>query len=75
MTAVILLAHGSPDPRSSAATRALAATLERRRFGTTVRAALFLQHDGPTLAQAAVGLAHEGATATSECMYMFRRKE
>lgn len=59
MTAVILLAHGSPDPRSSEATRALAATLERRRFGTTVRAA-FLQHDEPTLAQVSQELATEG---------------
>lgn len=59
MTAVILLAHGSPDSRSGEATRTLAARLEGRRFGTTVRAA-FLQHDEPTLAQAADGLARAG---------------
>jgi sirohydrochlorin ferrochelatase len=56
MTAVILLAHGSPDPRSSEATHALAARLEGRTFDTVVRAA-FLQHDEPTLAQVALELA------------------
>lgn len=59
MTAVILLAHGSPDRRSGDATRGLAARLEGRRLGATVRAA-FLQHDEPTLARMSVGLAHDG---------------
>ncbi len=62
MTAVILLAHGSPDPRSSEATHALAARLEGRTFDTIVRAA-FLQHDEPTLAQVALELAREGSTS------------
>lgn len=59
MTAVILLAHGSPDPRSSEATRELAATLESRSFGSTVRAA-FLQHDAPDLTDAVRALVGEG---------------
>jgi sirohydrochlorin ferrochelatase len=59
VTAVILLAHGSPDPRSSEATRVLAASLTGRSFGTTVHAA-FLQHDEPTLAAVARDLAREG---------------
>ena len=59
MTAVILLAHGSPDPRSGEATRALAATVQGRGFGTSVHAA-FLQHDEPTLTQVANGLARVG---------------
>ena len=63
MTAVVLLAHGSPDPRSSEAAHALAARLEGRRFGTTVRAA-FLQHDEPTLTEVADGLARDGLGRT-----------
>jgi sirohydrochlorin ferrochelatase len=59
MTAVILLAHGSPDPRSSEATHALAARLEGRTFDTVVRAA-FLQHDEPTLGRVSLELAREG---------------
>lgn len=59
MTTVILLAHGSPDSRSGEATHALAARLEARTFGTTVRAA-FLQHDEPTLAHVAADLAADG---------------
>lgn len=48
MTAVILLAHGSPDPRSASAARRLATSLQRRMPGFRVDAA-FLQHDTPTL--------------------------
>lgn len=59
MTAMILLAHGSPDRRSGEAARALAARLEGRRFRTTVRAA-FLQHDEPTLAHVTADLAAAG---------------
>jgi sirohydrochlorin ferrochelatase len=59
VTAVILLAHGSPDPRSVEATHALAATLESRTFGTTVRAA-FLDHATPTLEELAVELSRAG---------------
>lgn len=59
MTAVILIAHGSPDARSSEATHALAATLQSRTFGTTVRAA-FIQHDEPSLTDAVAALTKEG---------------
>lgn len=59
MTATVLLAHGSPDPRSSEATRALAATLESRSFGSTVRAA-FLQHNAPNLTDAVTALLADG---------------
>ena len=59
MTAVVLLAHGSPDPRSSDATRALAAILQGRSFDTTVVVA-FLQHNAPTLSDAVAGLARAG---------------
>lgn len=61
MTAVILLAHGSPDWRSAEATRALAATLQSRSFGSTVRAA-FLQHDAPNLTDAVTALLRDGHT-------------
>lgn len=61
MSAVILLAHGSPDPRSAEATRSLAAVLQSRSFDTTVAVA-FLQHDSPTLAEAVARLAVDGCT-------------
>ncbi|HET7901671.1 MAG TPA: CbiX/SirB N-terminal domain-containing protein [Candidatus Nanopelagicales bacterium] len=48
MSRAILLAHGSPDPRSSAAVRS-AATAIAARTGTTVAAA-YLDHDQPRLA-------------------------
>ena len=60
MTPLVLLGHGSPDPRSAEAAHALAAALQGRSFGRTVRAS-FLQHDEPTLAQVAADLAREGA--------------
>lgn len=61
MTAIILLAHGSPDPRSSEATKALATTLQSRSFDSVVRAA-FLQHDEPNLTAAVSTLVEEGHT-------------
>lgn len=59
MTAVVILAHGSLDPRSSEATRELAATLQSRSFGTTVLAA-FLQHNSPDLTGAVAALVAAG---------------
>lgn len=50
---VVLLAHGSPDPRSSAAAAQIAADLERHLDGPIVRIA-YLQHNWPTLT-AAIG--------------------
>jgi hypothetical protein len=50
---VVLLAHGSPDPRSSAAVEELADRLESFLSGPTVRVA-YLNHNWPTLT-AAVG--------------------
>lgn len=60
-TALVLLAHGSPDPRSAQATRALA-ELVADRLGAPTRAA-FIQHDEPDLASAARDLHREGAGA------------
>ena len=50
---VVLLAHGSPDPRSSAAVEDVAARLETFLDGPSVRAA-YLDHNWPTLT-AAIG--------------------
>ena len=56
-----------PRPAIGEATRALAATLEARRFGTIVRAA-FLEHDEPSLAQVADGAGCATASAApSSC--------
>ncbi|WP_432835427.1 sirohydrochlorin chelatase [Dactylosporangium sp. CA-092794] len=46
MTAVLLVAHGSADPRAAAATRALARAVAAQRPGLDVRCA-FLDHAGP----------------------------
>ncbi|WP_432986056.1 sirohydrochlorin chelatase [Dactylosporangium sp. CA-233914] len=46
MTAVLLVAHGSSDPRAAAATRALARAVAAQRPGSDVRCA-FLDHAGP----------------------------
>ncbi|MDP1820174.1 MAG: sirohydrochlorin chelatase [Acidimicrobiales bacterium] len=59
MTAVLLLAHGSPDPRSSKAASALAGTVQARSFDLDVRVA-FLDHDEPGLAAAVAALAADG---------------
>lgn len=46
MTAVLLVAHGSADPRAAAATRALTRAVAAQRPGLDVRCA-FLDHAGP----------------------------
>ncbi|MFI5906818.1 sirohydrochlorin chelatase [Dactylosporangium sp. NPDC051541] len=46
MTAVLLVAHGSSDPRAAAATRALTRAVAAQRPGLDVRCA-FLDHAGP----------------------------
>jgi sirohydrochlorin ferrochelatase len=46
-TPVVLLGHGSPDPRSATAVRAVADLLSRRRAAPVVAA--FLDHDEPRL--------------------------
>lgn len=61
MTAVILLAHGSPDPRAARSAHALADEVAQQ-IGQTVRAA-FLQHDEATLAVVAEELRDTGASA------------
>lgn len=53
MTRAVLLAHGSPDPRSAQAVRAAAAVVAAR-SGIDVTAA-FLEHDEPRLADAVGG--------------------
>ena len=54
MTAAVLLAHGSPDPRAQAAVRVAAAQLAVR-VGHVVTAA-FLDHDERDLARAVTGI-------------------
>ncbi len=58
MTRLILLAHGSPDPRSAAAVRAAAAGVADR-SGAGVEVA-FLDHDAPSLAEAVSASADSG---------------
>lgn len=58
MLDVILLAHGSPDPRAQRAARAFARAVERRHARAHVHCA-FLDH-GESLADVARGLADEG---------------
>lgn len=57
---VILLAHGSPDPRAAVATHALAARVQER-IGARVVAA-FIDHSEPDVTGAAQQLAAEGET-------------
>jgi sirohydrochlorin ferrochelatase len=54
MTRAVLLAHGSPDPRSAVVVRAAAEQVAARLAGTQVVAA-FLDHDTPALAEAVGG--------------------
>jgi sirohydrochlorin ferrochelatase len=54
VSTVVLLAHGSPDPRSGTAVRAAAARLATR-SGCDVRVA-FLDHDEPRLHTAVAGI-------------------
>lgn len=61
MTALVLLGHGSPDPRAAAGLRALARGVARERPGLSVDVA-FLDHDDPGLTAAvrdAVDAGHE----------------
>ena len=62
MSLAVLLAHGSPDPRSALAVRAAAAAVEVLLGGARVEVA-FLDHDRPTLADV-VGDAPEGHEVT-----------
>jgi len=57
---VILLAHGSPDPRAGVATRELAQKVEKR-LGVTAVAA-FIDHCEPDVSGAAIELAAAGAS-------------
>jgi sirohydrochlorin ferrochelatase len=59
MTLAVLLAHGSPDPRSGELVRRTADLLSGR-LGSPVVAA-FLDHEGPDLAAAVTGTADEVA--------------
>lgn len=58
MSPVILLGHGSPDPRSAAGLRSLARAVSRR-SGLVVHAA-FLDHDEPGLTAVAQELTDDG---------------
>lgn len=58
MTDVVLLAHGSPDPRHADDLGALESAV-RARVGGGVRLA-FLDHHGPTIAEAAAALREGG---------------
>jgi sirohydrochlorin ferrochelatase len=63
MTAVLLVAHGSSDPRAAAATRALTRAVAAQRPGLDVRCA-FLDHAGPRPGEqlfAFAALGHERA--------------
>ena len=62
MSLAVLLAHGSPDPRSALAVRAAAAAVEVLLGGARVEVA-FLDHDRATLADV-VGDAPEGHEVT-----------
>ncbi len=57
MSAFVLLAHGSPDPRSADAVRHVAHVVSRR-VGAPVVAA-FLDHDSPALGSAVAAIAHD----------------
>lgn len=56
---IVLLGHGSPDPRSSAGLRSLARAVSRRLDGADVHAA-FLDHDEPGLTSVARELRDAG---------------
>jgi len=59
MTPVVLVVHGSRDPRAAAATRALVRAVAAARPGLDVRAS-FLDHTLPRPAQVLAGLASAG---------------
>lgn len=58
MTAIVLLSHGSPDPRSAASARLVADRVASTMDAVVVVA--FLQHDGPDLTAACSTLARAG---------------
>lgn len=64
MTAVVLLGHGSPDPRAAADLRAVARAVTRRRPDLRVDVA-FLDHDDPALTAAVRELADDGHTTVT----------
>jgi sirohydrochlorin ferrochelatase len=57
---LVLVAHGSRDPRAATANRALARAVGRLRRGLDVRVA-FLDHDGPRLGSVLSAVASSGA--------------
>jgi len=59
MTAVLLVAHGSSDPRAAATTRALARAVAAQQPGLDVRSA-FLDHAGPRPDEVLFELARHG---------------
>lgn len=63
MTAIVLLAHGSPDSRSAQAARALARSVTE--FLDTRTESAFLQHDEASLVEVIGGLAADGHASVS----------
>jgi sirohydrochlorin ferrochelatase len=63
-SAVLLVAHGSGDPRAAATTVALARAVAAARPGTTVRAS-FLDHAGPRPADELAVLGRAGSTSVT----------
>jgi sirohydrochlorin ferrochelatase len=61
---ILLLAHGSSDPRAAATTRALARAVAAASPGTTVRAS-FLDHAGPRPVEELVALQRAGSPAVT----------
>jgi sirohydrochlorin ferrochelatase len=61
VSAIVLLGHGSPDPRSAAGLRALGREVSRQRPGARVEVA-FLDHDDPGLTGIALELGWAGYT-------------
>jgi sirohydrochlorin ferrochelatase len=64
VSALLLVAHGSADPRAAAMTRALARAVRRRRPGVEVRVA-FLDHTGPRPGSALFELSARGHRAVT----------
>jgi sirohydrochlorin ferrochelatase len=59
---IVLIGHGSPDPRSAAGLRGLARAVARR-VPTTLVEVAFLDHDEPSLTAVSMDLAAAGHTA------------
>ncbi len=68
---IVVLAHGSPDPRHAAGVEKLVAGMARLLGGVAVTHA-YLQHHGPHLASAAstIPVAPHGALATTETVWV-----